>query len=297
MKLERTAVYVLSSIVVILGGLIVLLATGPENVTGVSIGTSLIAGGLASVAFGIIRYFDDRATSATSAQLDMTLNSFVESLGKHSKSLASIRQSLPNSTPRTISVTDRYPHREVGEEVAHISGACEVDVMGLTLRQFCIDWLGELAMRESVTLRLLLQDPTSPVFSLACRQEARDERSMRDDAVWVTRTVLELASGIAVTGAIDAAPVRSFRVEVKWFQEFPTVMITRVGNLLYARPRFLKEAVHPRTFFECYHLDDGHPFASYNLYYQTAWNSAKTPTITDCDQAASGGASGPTTDS
>jgi len=66
--MERTWVYILSSVVVSLSGIVLLLAQQGQAVW-VSIATSLIAGGLASSAFATIRYFDDRDVRQTAAEI------------------------------------------------------------------------------------------------------------------------------------------------------------------------------------------------------------------------------------
>ncbi|MBY8878984.1 hypothetical protein [Actinacidiphila acidipaludis] len=283
MRLERTAVYVLSSVVVMLVGLVVLVTAGNGTI-GMAISTSLIASGITSLAFVAIRYFDDADATTTMQHSERLFTAVDRRLDALDRSSAALRHVIAsNDASGRWRVFDRHPKEEVGQEINAANGHLVVDVAGLTLRPFCRDWLRHLVERGNATVRLLVQDPTGTSFAQVCHQESRETQTMLDDAHWVTRTALLLAAGEDVT-YWDMPPAgQGLQVEVRWFTGFPTITLTSVGDVVYARARFLREgASQTRTFFERYSLADGALFDVYRSYFQVAWESARVPTLDDC---------------
>jgi hypothetical protein len=287
MRFERTAIYLLSSAVAALAGVLVLMGAKKSEI-GLSIGTSLIAGSLSSVAFVVIRYFDDTDVDKLLRDSGTQFVNTRRSLDAIDQSLSSLRHLVgtADGTARKR-VFDRHPKEEVGDEIVSVHGQVDIDVAGLTLRPFCRDWLATIIRRGDVRLRLLVQDPIDSVFARVCHQESRETGTMVKDVLWVTRAVLSLADGGAVDGWNDVVAGAGLKVEIRWFSDYPTITMTRVGDVLYARARFLREgASHTRTFFERYSVDDAAAFDTFRSYFEIAWESAKVPTITDIDRVA-----------
>jgi hypothetical protein len=283
MRIERTAVYVLSSLVAVLAGVLVLLATN-ERPIGLSIGTSLVAGGLSSIAFVAIRFFDDTDAARVMHGISHLFAKNDDSLLAIDHSLGALRHVMQESSSRgELRVFDRHPKEEVGEEISTVHGYLAIDAVGLTLRPFCRDWLATIIRRGDVKLRLLVQDPNGDLFPRVCHQESRETRTMLDDVRWVTRAALQLSAGEIVEGWDEVIRAPGLAVEIRWFRDYPTITMTRVGDVLYARARFLREgASHTRTFFERYSVDDAASFDTFRSYFEIAWESARVPTRADC---------------
>ncbi len=280
MRLERVALYVVSSLLVALSGLLVLVTFQASDI-GVSIGTSLIAGGLASIAFAVIRYLDDRASDTTAHSFQQALADLRDNLGHQYEAVNSLRRLAGSLAGQRSRVYDRHPQDEVSDELARSSDELVVEVMGLTLRPFCRDQLATLEARGRCRLRLLTQDPRGSMFEQVCHQESRDLLTMREDVLWVTERAQQLAE----------ASASGLSVELRWIRDFPTITMTRVNDVLYVRPRFLREATQPRVFHERYAVEEGLPFTAYTGHFQTAWDSAFSPTTNDI--AAARGATPP----
>src|SRR5256714_2332338 len=287
MRFERTAIYLLSSAVAALAGVLVLMGAKKSEI-GLSIGTSLIAGSLSSVAFVVIRYFDDTDVDKLLRDSGTQFVNTRRSLDAIDQSLSSLRHLVgtADGTARKR-VFDRHPKEEVGDEIVSVHGQVDIDVAGLTLRPFCRDWLATIIRRGDVRPRLLVHDPIDSVFARACHQESRETGTMVQDVLWVTRAVPSPADGGAVDGWNDVVAGAGLKVEIRWFSDYPTITMTRVGDVLYARARFLPEGTsHTRTFFERYSWDDAAAFDTFRPYFEIAVESAKVPTITDIDRVA-----------
>lgn len=284
MRVERVALYVVSSLLIALSGLVILVAFSKDPI-GISIATSLIAGGLASVAFAVIRYLDDRASDTTAKSFEHALVKLRESAEQQHEAVKSLRRVTGSIAGQRMRVYDRHPQEEVREEFDQTADELLVDVMGLTLRPFCVDQLNLLESRGRCRLRLLTLDPRSAMFEQTCQQESRNMAIMREDILWVGHRVLAARSQ-GSTG---------LQVELRWFRDFPTVTMTRVNDVLFVRPRFLREATQPRIFHERYAVEEGIPFTAYANHFQTAWDSSVTPTqediLTLAEGARRGGAS------
>lgn len=96
---------------------------------------------------------------------------------------------------------------------------------------------------------------------------------MASEIVAVTRTVL----------AEQERDSPRVRAQVRWFSGFPTITLTRVGDVLYVRPRFLHESHQGRVFFEKYSLEEGAPFEIYAAHFEAAWDAASIPTAAECE--------------
>jgi hypothetical protein len=96
---------------------------------------------------------------------------------------------------------------------------------------------------------------------------------MREDALWVTEKAFTAA---------DTGP--GVTVELRWSSRYPTITMTRLNDVLFVRPRFLREATQPRLFHERYVLEDGIPFIAYLEQFETVWDAARIPARADLDK-------------
>jgi hypothetical protein len=259
---QRTTLYVLSSVVVALVGAVMLFAAGGSP-TGLSISTSLIAGGMSSVGFVVIRYFDDVDSHRVGEEL-------TDALVRHSRSVNALRRLLESDD--TSRVFDRHPKDEIDHELTNLSGHVEIDVMGMTLRAFCRDWLRVLLVRGNTTLRVLVQDPTAATFAQVCHQESRDVTTMTADVQWVAETLRRIQQGESPFEGVEVPP--HFTVRLRWCADYPTVTMIRAGGVVYARPRF--SADQSRMFFERYTLEEGAAFGTFRSIFDVAWEKAGT---------------------
>ena len=286
MHLERTAIYVLCSGVVALAGLVIMFADGKGPV-GLSIGTSLIAGGLTSIGFSVIRYFDDNDADSAKKALAESLSSLRDTVTDHTRSIDSFRRVTAafgqNDDHR---IFNRNPKEEIIAELNGVHEHVEIDVAALTGMPFRQDLL-EILLKQNVSLRLLVQDPSAGSFESACQQEALDVRTMMEHSILVTRTILKLQENGQLPGRPGLQAVLNFNAQIRWFAGYPSITLTRVGQVMYARPRFLREgASGTRTFFERYIHEDGPPYDAYRAYFDMAWESSRAPSHSDCESVS-----------
>lgn len=278
----RTAIYVAVSFCLVLLGVAVLAWSG-KSIAGSSIATSLVAGGISSIAFSVIRYFDERSDSDQTKLVSVSIGGLAEDLHGIEHELQALRDvTMVSKEANERRVFDRHPEQEVRAEIDHHRKNSQVnlDVMGLSLRPFYGDFMDYLIGRENVNLRLIVQEPCTQLFSLICHQEARDEAAMARDVLLVTRRVLGL-----LKDAEHEERAGHSMVDVRWFPLCPSVSLTRINDLTFVRSRYLQEALHPPMFFERYHRVEGRCFDAYKAYFEKAWELSITPTKELCEEA------------
>lgn len=173
--------------------------------------------------------------------------------------------------------TPRNEFEQVVASLTRLGGKLEIDVMGLTLEKFYHDQVTLLTERPNVTVRLIVQDPRSPSFSQVASQEKRDVDAMRKATCDLTRQVLALAQGGGGEQRGRAA------VSIRWYAGCPSLTMTRIKNVLFARPRFIGEAdLDSKIFYEKYTEEDGSCYEAYVEHFTEAWNGANTPSLRDC---------------
>jgi hypothetical protein len=91
---------------------------------------------------------------------------------------------------------------------------------------------------------------------------------MVEEVIEVTKAILAEQNRRGVEG----------QLQVRWFEELPTATLVRVGGVIYARPRFLREGHQARVFYERYILEEGAPYEVYRTYFLSAWDSSVEPT-------------------
>src|SRR2546423_15365674 len=137
MRFERTAIYLLSSAVAALAGVLVLMGAKKSEI-GLSIGTSLIAGSLSSVAFVVIRYFDDTDVDKLFRDSGTQFVNTRRSLDAIDHSLSSLRHLVgtADGTARKR-VFDRHPKEEVGDENVSVHGRRDIEIQGINFVTSC----------------------------------------------------------------------------------------------------------------------------------------------------------------
>lgn len=267
--MRSTLIYFLLSLVVALCGALTTALTGEAHPVGLAVATSVLAAGLASMAFSIVTYLQARDQEGTIARLD-------DLAAQLQRGLSSLRQAeVLADVANSRRIFDRHPDQEVQDAIDHASGDVRVDVMGLTLKPFCSQQVPLLKERPGTTVRVLIQDPTSHIFEAICRQESRDFLSSLEDAVSVTKSMTSHATDTSE----DA------RIEIRWFLRYPSLTMTRVNELWFVRARFLREADKPRTFFECYTADEGTAYDTYQAYFEAAWTESRAADVAEADAA------------
>jgi hypothetical protein len=99
---------------------------------------------------------------------------------------------------------------------------------------------------------------------------------MVEEALFVTKAALENGS----------ESNSKLTVIVRWFEELPTITMARVDGVIYARPRFLREAHQARIFYERYVQEEGAPYEIYRAFFLSAWDSGISPSIDLVSQIA-----------
>jgi hypothetical protein len=190
--------------------------------------------------------------------------------------------------PNDRRVFDRHPDDEFRDELKSIrkNKQVDVDVIGLSLKQFCFDYLDQLAGRGNVNVRLLIQHPFETTFQLVCHQEGREEKMMLEEVLFVTEKVLSLEGGsvaaVDVNSYVMAQNNNPTKVEIKWFPLAPSITFSRLNQVMFVRARYLGEASHPPMFFERYYQEEGRCFDSYLVYFNNAWEDGIDPTMEMC---------------
>lgn len=296
----KTPLYLSVSLILALVGVVFLFAKEGVEIW-VALGTSLVAAGLASAAFGVNRYLEEHDERRVRANVESALeklNAGTDALGSTLFELQGDLEAVKRVATRILReesnrIYNRHPKKELREALERVRTGkrTKVRAMGLSLRQFCTDYLELLVESDSVEVLLIVQDPTSPTFQLVCGQESRDATSMAKEVIGVTEQVLEsretweedlrrATSG----GREDPSGRRHPPVQIRWFPGFPTITFTSAGQEWFVRFRTLNEASAPPMFFE-HHVAEEESSDALETYFLSAWSSAREPSVDDCRNA------------
>jgi hypothetical protein len=278
----KTVLYLLSSALVLASGIIVLQHYSTSQI-GQSVATSLISGGIASFAFSIIRYFDDRDNrQASLAQLDKT-SSIDASIGSLEGAVNRLQSlTLVSHDAELRCIFDRHCTKQFSAAMESYTTTTllKIDVMGFSLNRFYSEQWQRLEQRGNVYVRILIQDPLSPTFAWLAKQESRDIQVMMKDAVELSRSIMNKVSSCATE--------RNVKLDIRWFSGIPSVTLSRVNDAIFVRARMLNEGKDAPVFFEHYTIRDGRCFATYSEYFDNAWNVARAPAIDEISAGTSG---------
>jgi hypothetical protein len=278
----RTIIYFLVALVLaLIGLLLIVLHPKDQASTFVGIGTSVLAGAIASIGFGLLRYIDDASQRGFSRQLNLTR----AELGQE---LCGLRESVDNfaiDTAKSIRVTASAKLRcvsdlEIGtrfraEYVRFSMGdrTVHVDVLGLKLYRFLVDQLSWMLEREhKSTIRLLLQNPYSQVFDEICEIEARNIKATRAD---IARTI-DMLNGGRVEGNAWVWTKGDISVQLRFFDNYQPVTLFRVDDSIYVRPRISTPQGAASRFYEIYERTDSPEHFSVQLsHFDQCWREAQ----------------------
>jgi hypothetical protein len=287
MKITKTAFYLSVSVVIALIGLVLLFAF-QQKASIVSIATSIIAAGITSIAFGFNQFLEERDDENSLHVLRIPIKELGDDLNRLDRNLQDVRnlvEVISESNKRRI--FERHPDDEFKEELKqlHRNSTVYVDSLGLTLKPFCNDHLNRFVRRGNSVVRVLIQNPLEATFSMICDQEGRDEKRMALEVLQVTQQILSLKiHGVGTQVSVSSKTLKGMQIgkptiiELKWFNGFPSVTLTRLNHVVFVRARYLNEANEAPSFFERYYEIEGMPFDAYNRYFDLAWNAATIPT-------------------
>lgn len=286
----KTMIYALVSVVVILAGVVIVLRY--RNEAGAAIGASIVAGGLSSLAFCIIRYFDDKDEEERFAKLFGNIESLaqaIQSLRLHEVARRRIRFRRPREAlAKAIEAVDR------GRTI-------EIDAIGISLKPFYDDWMQHLRARGGVRVRLLVMDPRTAIFERFCADQGVDKENFTKDIIFTTSEALNLERLLigmraGQGGTADQSPLGrtgtslGFEIKLRWDPGFQSVTLTRVNEILLARSRLVNEAKSPDVFFEVYRNNSSeHPyFEMYRKYFEEVWKRSSEPTEKELKEVTAG---------
>lgn len=272
-NLLSTIIYFLLSIIISLLGLVLLLVhVGSKNQSTVlaSVGASLLAGGIASLGFGVLRYIDDR----TGQNLQVEIAGKVSELEERFEALRSSMGMFAAETVSSVRLTSRAKDRCISD--VEISSRLrdeyhrfslrdeqvEVDVLGLKLFRFLEDQLNWLVSRHHETVaRMLLQNPYGDVFDQICELEARSPRATKQD---IART-LEKLSGAAITDGSLTWNRGALTIKLRFYDKYQPVALFRVQDAIYVRPRVSTPLGASSRFYDVYEKQDS------EKHYDVQW--------------------------
>lgn len=282
-----TIIYFLVALIVALVGLVLVLShpgKGSQSSTMAAIGDSLLAGGVASIGFGLLRYIDDSAerrlreqVSGIQAELNKSFDVFQSKIEEFVISSARSVRLTSEANARCVSDTEigqrfriEYARFALGDTLVH------VDVLGLKLYRFLddqLEWL--LSRRHNTYIRLLLQNPDSPVFEEICNLEARNLQATKAD---ITRTIDSLG-GATVEGGSLTWQNEQVRLELRFFERYQPVTLFRVQDVIYVRPRVSTPLGASSRFYEVYESRDSMPHYTVQLrHFEKCWRESRYST-------------------
>lgn len=291
----KTAIYILSSVVVTLIGLIVLLLWGKNSVVA-SVATSIIAGGLSSLAFSIIRYFDDVGSRAQTQSVHRDVQKIVTEIDGSKGLLRSIQaNAIVADNPNLRCVFDRQITTQFTDIIKAIpaSETIHIDLIGISLYRFFREQLDNLIDKKGVVLRMIVQDPREPSLEIMVKQEGRNQEIVKKEINDLTTYILQRASKSPAREPSNKIPAAKFsytafntkiesQVELRWFPGVASFTMTRINDIIFVRSRFLEEAQGAPVFFEKYYGKDNKCLLCLAEYFEHAWEISKLPTKDDC---------------
>lgn len=282
---RTTAIYILISFLVFFIGTAMAIwgggsVTSPDDIknlatpiqnspTAFSVGTSLLAAGLVSLGFALIRKYDDH----DSAKLHESIDSHEERLRSFNQTLQRVRSVIPDAAQRC------FFDSELSDSFVSAINTCaprkeiSVDVVGLKLHRFLRDQF-ELLKKESknrpINVRMLLQDPEHNAFEALCQLESRDLEGTKNDIV----SSLLYLEGATYNAEKLIYTDENLKIEVKFYEKFQPIAFFRVNKTVMVRPRIRSTGIGTR-FYETYTEDEGHSyFGLFHDHFDTCWKSS-----------------------
>jgi hypothetical protein len=296
---KKTTIYVLASFLLIAIGLVLLFAI-PQSNAGNNMAVSFISGGISSLAFAVIRYFDDLDESQQFKELDKKLNDMRVAISNTTDELQALRGSsiITDDSNKRCSF-NRQLAQEFNDAVNAIPRAKRiyVDMLGVTLHRFYKEALEGLLKDRSSTVRLIVQSPAAQSIKIIADQEGYDSVRLIQEVLELTEFVVRNASQNANEHGLNPADIKAkftyskpesgttSDIELRWFSEVASVSIIRINDILFVRPRFLDEGRDAPIFFERYRCSEGRTFRAYEEFFNIAWNRSILPSGDDLKEA------------
>jgi|JI10StandDraft_1071094.scaffolds.fasta_scaffold354354_2 hypothetical protein len=259
-RVRKTVIYLLISLLVGAIGVIVLLLTAGSAI-GLSIGTSMAAGGISSIGFALIRYFDDRdqleQANISRVSADRLSSTVQESIVKVSDLERDIRSMLPEQR-----VFAAHPRAEI-DDLLTGEDPQEVECFGLALGRVRRNHLVKMLTTAS-HVRLLVSDPRSELFQRTIASELRDGGAAISDILALVKCAL----------AEDKRDIRRASLELRLYPGYPTVTFIRVDSTVLTRPRMPQEYRQSNLFYERYERHQERPFFAYVELFKTLWEES-----------------------
>ncbi len=255
-----------------------------------ALGTSICAGGLASLALGILRWMDDRDSTSLGGAVQALASGAAKSEAAIIKSVTELQAEIARKV--ILDTSSRFrcvDDARIGEafqtaytfaSIRNGSGAIRVDVVGLKLLRFLDDQLAFLQTSgHRVNVRLLLQSPDEEIFADICKMEGRDVRSTAKDI----RSTLGLLSGAAAIGKSLIWRRNSLTIELRFYSDYQPITLFRVADECYVRPRVSTPKGASSRFYERYDATLMKPhFEVFNAHFEKCWNDGSyTPLYLD----------------
>lgn len=225
-----------------------------ENIF-LSIGTSIVASAIATIYFKIYDNYKDKDIDEKFEELQSIFkNTLPEErvyFGRHLRNVF------------TSDMLEKYRYRD----------AIKIDVLGLELYHFYNDQFNNLQRYKNMKMRLIVQNPCSKCFSLMIRNEARNYITVVNNIIKLTEDIKKYNDNITDEDE---------KIEVFWLDYPSSVTITRVEDIMYVRPRFLKEGEGEEDIFFEKYTSEVRNFRAYTNYFDNAIKISKNPYENNC---------------
>jgi hypothetical protein len=280
-NLLGTVTYFLLSIIISLIGLLLLVIhVGSNNQSTViaSIGASLLAGGIASLGFGLLRYIDDSSGQKLQVEVDRRLARVEAQFTVLQTGVGQFGVEAMNAVRRTTKADERCVSddkisdrlRQEHARFALRDRDLHIDVLGLKLFRFLEDQLNWLeSSNHATSVRMLLQYPYSAVFQQICELEARSPRATRED---IARTLDKLTGATIEQDSLTWAN-GNLRVQLRFYDKYQPVALFRVQDAIYVRPRVNTPLGASSRFYEVYEkLDSEKHYRVQSQHFERCWS-------------------------
>jgi hypothetical protein len=234
-----------------------------------SIGTSLLAAGLVSLGFWLLRTIDDADSTELKEKLE-TLTTKVVSHGEYLHKLSTIKSDPSERCVSDDGISNVF--KQLLDEHPQDKDL-KVDVVGLKLHRFLRDQLKHLKAKAKYTkidVRMLIQDPDAEAFSAICKLEARDEAATRAD---IDKTLRALSR----TEERDSSLIHkdgNLEISARFFTPFQPIALFRVDDTIFVRPRVKSHGAGSR-FYEPYVENyGGNYFELYKDHFEVCWEQS-----------------------
>lgn len=280
----KTVLYIFCSVILILVGVVLLFALAGHS-NWIAISTSILAGGISSVAFAVIKFFDDRDSSFANHSISLDIKRLEDNLRA---------QIVVRDDPDVRCIFDRHPKSQVAAAVKSVreGSPLEVDLIAFSLGSFHNEQ-ADLFERPGAKLRLIVQDPMSESFKIMAEQEGRDGDVMAREILHITDVVIARAKDMT-NEDLQAHLKAHYRqqhkkgiceVELRWFSGIASITSTRINDIVFVRSRLLNEGGDgAQVFFEKYSSTSERCFGAYAAYFSAAWEKSRCPTVEDLRQ-------------